>query len=404
MERKTDLTRLLFSISSLADLGQEVSSAKDLEEKMRSALYVVTGMFSVPRAALLAYTPKRRCMEVLAEKGVEGAADIRLCVDAAHLRSFPLNEPVACDDLAGSRLYERNREAFRQLGTKTFVPLFAKNECVGALSLGKRLSRNAYLRSEKDVLKVAAHQLAITLHNARLFLKLSEKVAENKRLYENMHQIYLDTIQAFAAAIDFKDDYTKNHSHRVATYAAAVAGELGWEEKDIEAIYIAGLLHDIGKIVIDSGIINKRDELTTRERDVIRTHPQVSYSILSKIRFPWKNVVQFIRHHHERIDGGGYPDSLAEGELSEGAKILNLADAFDAMVTDRPYRERLTLEEAFREIRRCSGTQFDGKISDVFCDLLRKEMDGDVMQARILPQLRKIGALQLEPARILYEA
>ena len=146
-----------------------------------------------------------------------------------------------------------------------------------------------------------------------------------------MRHIYNDTIKAFAAAIDAKDVYTKNHSFRVAKYAVAIAGELGWKEKDVEAIYVAGLLHDIGKITIDRGVINKGEDLSVSELSEIKRHPQISYDILSKINFPWKDLVHFVKHHHERIDGRGYPDSLQGEELSDGVKILAIADAFDAM-------------------------------------------------------------------------
>ena len=229
---------------------------------------------------------------------------------------------------------------FKKTQAKTFIPLFAKDEFVGAIILGKRLSREGYLKTEKDVLKIIANQIAITLHNSNLFKSLSSKVNENKRLYENMRHIYHDTIQAFAAAIDAKDVYTKNHSSRVAKYAVAIARELGWKENDVEAIYVAGLLHDIGKITIDRGVINKGEDLSVSELSEIKRHPQISYDILSKINFPWKDLVHFVKHHHERVDGRGYPDSLNGEELSDGVKILALADAFDAMTTDRPYRKK----------------------------------------------------------------
>ena len=143
------------------------------------------------------------------------------------------------------------------------------------------------------MLKVVANQIAITLHNSNLFKKLTNKVNENKRLYENMRYIYHDTIQAFAAAIDAKDSYTRNHSYRVAKYAVAIARELGWKEKDVEAIYVAGLLHDIGKIIIDRKVLNKGGGLSLTEMSEIKKHPQISYNILSKINFPWKDLCVF---------------------------------------------------------------------------------------------------------------
>jgi putative nucleotidyltransferase with HDIG domain len=202
-----------------------------------------------------------------------------------------------------------------------------------------------------------------------------------------MRLIYHDTIQAFAAAIDAKDVCTRHHSHRVAKYVVAIARELGWDDDDIEGIYIAGLLHDVGKIIVHDRILSKCSTLTAEELREIRQHPKISYDIISKIRFPWKDVVQSVKHHHERPDGNGYPDALLDGELTDGAKILSLADSFDAMTTNRPYRDALGLKEAIDELKRCLGTQFDPKIMNAFCKALDKEIKGQLPEPNILPHI-----------------
>jgi len=384
--------RLLFSIASLVDLGQEATSSKDLSSKMKSALYVITGTFSVPAAALFVYHPQQRSLELLVEKGYKKNAlhEIKFSVLSQHIGYFNENEPHPIYEMAKSSFYERNEKVFSKLHTKLFIPLFAKDEFVGAISLGKKLGGASFRQSEKDVLRVVAHQMAITLYNAMLFLELTKKSAENKKLYESMRRIYHDTVQAFSAAIDAKDGYTKNHSYRVACYAVAIARELGWKKKEVEGIYIAGLLHDIGKIIIDTRVIKKGEGLTTPEMNEIRRHPKISYDILSKINFPWRNIEQFVLHHHERMDGKGYPDALGSAELSDGEKILALVDAFDAMTTDRPYREKLGLDEAFCEVIKCGGTQFDEQITKTFLNLLHKEMNGEVKKPQILPHLQQI--------------
>jgi putative nucleotidyltransferase with HDIG domain len=390
---KLRLNRLMFSMASLVDLGQEVTSSKGMAEKMKSALYVVTGMFSVPTAVLFTYNANRRKLEPLVQKGQKDRGrQIVLSVQPDQVKDFRPNEPHRICESQPNAFFELNRAEISKLQARIFIPLFARNEFVGALALGKKLSRAAYRQSDKDILRVVAHQLAITLHNAKLFSERTKKAAENKRLYESMRRIYHDTIQAFSAAIDAKDEYTKDHSYRVASYAVAIARELGWKKKDLEAIYVAGLLHDIGKIIVDSKVIRKGTELTPVEIDEIKRHPQVSYRILSKIKFPWKNVERFVLHHHERLDGKGYPHSLCAPELSEGVKILALADAFDAMTTDRPYREKLGIEEAMCEVMKCSGTQFDKKITTTFYNLLRKELNGDIKEPRIVPLLENINA------------
>ncbi len=389
-DKTADFKRLLLNLASLVELGQEVTSAKSMTERMRSALYVVTGTFSVPTAGLFIYVPQRKRLELLAQKGHRDTVshEMGLTVRTPDLKQFQPNEPRAVREMVETEFFSANRDVFSRLQARLFLPLFAKDEFVGAIVLGKKLGRASFRHSDRELLRVIAHHMAITLHNAQLFLEVSRKAAENKRLYQSMRRIYHDTIQAFSAAIDAKDEYTKHHSYRVACYSVAIAKELGWKKKDVEGIYVAGLLHDIGKIIIDTRLIKKGEQLTSVEIDQIKKHPQISYSILSKIKFPWKNIEHFVRHHHERPDGKGYPDSLIEAELSEGEKILALADAFDAMTTDRPYRAKMGIDEAFREVTRCIGTQFDRRITDTFFALLQKEMNGNTAEPQLLPLLQ----------------
>jgi HD-GYP domain-containing protein (c-di-GMP phosphodiesterase class II) len=352
-------------------------------------------MFSVPTAAFFVYRPQKKSLALLANKGQKRTypQEIKLSVLSNDIPAFRPNEPHPIREITGSPFYHRNQSVFSRLRFRIFLPLFAKDDFVGAIALGSKLGGASFRQNEKDLLRVIAHQIAITLHNAVLFLEVTKKAAENKRLYESMRRIYHDTIQAFSAAIDAKDEYTKDHSYRVACYAVAIAKELGWKKKDLEGIYVAGLLLDIGMIIVDTRVIRKGDELTSLEMSEIQKHPQISYNILSKINFPWKNIEHIVLHHHERLDGKGYPDALRSTELNDGEKILALADAFDAMTTDRPYRNKLGLDEAFREVVKCSGTQFDTTITNTFFHILRKELNGEVREPQILPhlQIRDIG-------------
>ncbi|HTG00779.1 MAG TPA: HD domain-containing phosphohydrolase [Nitrospirota bacterium] len=400
MPKKTlPMKRMMFSIASLVDLGQEATSTKELAEKMKAALYVIAGTFSVTTAALFAFNRQRKNLFLLASKGRRDGslqAVSRLDALSTHLKSFKINEPHSYRDLQQNAFFKANRTTLMNLQMRIFLPLFAKGDFVGALILGSKLGNTKFRQADKALLRVIAHQMAITLHNNQLFLDLSKKAEENKRLYHNMQHIYQDTIQAFAAAIDAKDGYTKDHSYRVASYAVAIAKELGWSKRDQEGIYVAGLLHDIGKIIIDTRVIQKGEKLTLGEIDQIRKHPEISYDILSKIKFPWKNIDFFVRHHHERVDGRGYPDALSEEELSEGVKILALADAFDAMTTDRPYRDKLGLSETFQEVMNGCGTQFDEKITKIFFNMLLRELSGEVKEPQILPLLHRQEAVLSE--------
>ncbi|MEJ2254810.1 MAG: HD domain-containing protein [Nitrospirota bacterium] len=380
-----EIRRLLYNISALADLGEEAASSSEFPLKMRSVLHVIMGTFLVNKGAVFTAADEEGRLTAIAGKGLEGLnGDLR--VDLAEKR-MRLNEPFSLLEAWLSPASLTLRASLLSAGAEVFLPLWTRDRFMGAVALGRKFTEEPWSAEDFDLLKAIGHQLAITLHNHDLLTDLAGKAEENRRLYEEMRLIYHDTIQAFAAAIDAKDVYTKDHSTRVARYVVAIAKELGWSEQDVEGIYIAGLLHDVGKIIISDTVLNKRTPLTREDIVEIKKHPHLSYNIISKVKFPWKELVTIVRHHHERPDGRGYPDSLTNGSLSEGAKMLTLADSFDAMTTSRPYKKKLGLATALEEMKRCLNSQFDPHIMAAFCRVLEKEIRSELPEPGILPHL-----------------
>jgi hypothetical protein len=387
-----ELKRALYNISALADLGQEVTSEKTFGEKIQSALYVVMGTFLSNKGAIFWREKGKDTLARVAQKGFDESGAGAFAVSTADLLHLGKEEPCVLDgsqNAASAGLPGPFRKALIASGVQVLMPLWVRDEFTGLIVLGGKFSSEEYTSEDFDILKVISHQVSITLNNHALFMNLSEQLDENRRLYEEMRRIYHDTIQAFAAAIDAKDPYTRNHSQRVAKYSVAIARELGWNESDIEGIYIAGFLHDVGKLVISNDILNKKETLTDRELGELRRHPTLSYKIISNIKFPWKDVVTMIRHHHEKLDGTGYPAALTRDDLSDGVKVLSLADSFDAMTSERAYRNRMDLMGALEELKRCLDTQFDGKIVAAFCRVLEKEIKGELPEPNILPHLER---------------
>jgi putative nucleotidyltransferase with HDIG domain len=378
-----ELKKALYNISALADLGQEITSENNFQEKIQSVFYVITGTFLANRGAILAYDKKTARLGVLTQKGFSPADLAR--IQPEELRMFSKNEPFL---LAGTSLPA-------VAGAELLVPLWVRNEFIGALLLGGKLTVDPYTPEDIELLNVIAHQIAIALNNHTLFVDLSDKLEENRRLYEEMRHIYHGTLQAFAAAIDAKDAYTKNHSHRVAKYSAAIARELGWNEHDIEGMYVAGYLHDVGKLAISNDLLNKVTPFTPDERAELRKHSTLSHNITEKIKFPWKNVEDMVWHHHERLDGRGYPEALARESLSDGVRILTLADSFDAMTSQRPYRQKMDVASAITELKKCLDSQFDNRILLAFCRVLDKEIKGELPEPDILPHLESISDLSV---------
>jgi hypothetical protein len=182
------------------------------------------------------------------------------------------------------------------------------------------------------------------------------------------------TIETIASAIDARDEYTGGHSERVGFYAQLLAREVASEymlsEEDVLRIHYIGLIHDIGKIGVAESVLNKAGKLTDEEFSLMKRHTEIGYEMISSLGNEIEGVLDGIRSHHERYDGNGYPDGLKGEEIPLVARILCLADSYDAMTSNRVYRKRLTSEEVRSELVTCSGTQFDPKLSEVFLRLL----------------------------------
>jgi len=191
---------------------------------------------------------------------------------------------------------------------------------------------------------------------------------ENRRLFNELQELMLDVVRALVSSVDAKDPYTCGHSSRVAIMSRELARQLGLAEERVEQAYLAGLLHDIGKIGTPEAILRKEGKLLPEEWQIIKQHPEVGGHIIAGIRKlePQREAVV---HHHERIDGQGYPSGLKGGDIPLMARIVGLADAFDAMTSNRPYRPMLPLEHVEREIRRNAGTQFDAEVAEAFLRL-----------------------------------
>ncbi|MHC2994738.1 MAG: HD-GYP domain-containing protein [Candidatus Atribacteria bacterium] len=193
-------------------------------------------------------------------------------------------------------------------------------------------------------------------------------------LYTKMRKMYLEIIRTLAAAIDAKDPYTKGHSERVTQTSIALARELNLSEGEIDNIEYAALLHDIGKIGVDERILGKDDDLTEEEFKRIKEHTITGAEIIEPVEF-LKDSYKAIYHHHERYDGDGYPDGLKEKNIPLSARIIAVADAYDAMGSDRPYRKKLSKDKIMKELKEQSGKQFDLEVVKALLSVLSRERE-----------------------------
>ena len=194
---------------------------------------------------------------------------------------------------------------------------------------------------------------------------------ENGRLFTDLKELFIGSLKALTSSIDAKDQYTRGHSERVAFVSRWIAERLSaeelLEEEQIHKVYLAGLLHDIGKIGIDEAVLRKKGRLTDEELDRIKKHPSIGAGILHSIK-QMRDIVPGVLCHHERLDGKGYPGALAGEQIPLTGKIVGLADSFDAMTSKRTYREARTIEQAIAEVEKGIGTQFDAKVARAFLD------------------------------------
>ncbi|WP_045215082.1 HD domain-containing phosphohydrolase [Desulfonatronovibrio magnus] len=237
------------------------------------------------------------------------------------------------------------------------VPLFSQQNRVGAVVLLRKDS-SLFSNDDLQLLSVFAAHVATAIQNAKMYTRMRDQ--------------NIDIIRSYAKAVEAKDYYTKGHSERVAVYAVKLGSYLKLDSKELDALYTAGVLHDIGKIGIPDHILNKPDKLSDEEFEVMKSHPVIARDILSQV-WSLKETLPVVFHHHERVDGKGYPEGISNGQIPGLAKIISVVDAFEAMTSDRAYRKALPWEKARDILLSGKGSQWESDLVDSWVDLLNRD-------------------------------
>ncbi len=314
----------------------------DIDAVLKNVLEAVRSTFGYLSCEMLSYNEKRTCLAARASAGETRAVlpdHGSLPGQGSVSRALLERRAITVPDVSQEPTY---RQVSRWAASAIVLPMVAGDEVVGVLNVESD-RRAAFGERDIRVLSILASQAALALQNANLFSQRDD--------------LYLATLDAMARTIDARDPYTAGHSQRVATYSVAIGRTLGLDQKQLNALQRGGVLHDIGKIGVSDAVLRKPGPLTPEERTEIEQHPVIGYALLRDMSFI-ADVLEMVRHHHERWDGAGYPDRLAGQQIPLMARIMAVADAFDSMTSTRPYRASLPLPIARARLLEASGSQF----------------------------------------------
>ena len=272
---------------------------------------------------------------------------------------------ISSDALVDERFIHSRSVAALDVRSAMCAPLVSRNGVLGLVYVDSHKA-NSFVRRDLALFSALALKVAIAVDNARL--------------YDDLRSLFYNTVETLVRTIQAKDQYTAGHSTRVSRYALMIADKLGMSTKEKHQLYLAAMLHDIGKIGVPDDLLNRPGKLSDAEMERVRSHVQVGASMIEMLG-EMHSIVPLIRHHHENWDGSGYPEGLNGEQIPLVSRIIAVADMYDAMTSDRPYRKRRTHQFAVDEIIKASGVQIDPKVAEAFLDVLKDIVPASAPQA-----------------------
>jgi putative nucleotidyltransferase with HDIG domain len=347
------LKKQTFSIQTLMSMCQELAGSLKPEELMNTLMLMVLGQLGASSICLL--LPADNTDTVLfprARKGVPDKVLAGTCINTGDELGRCLrerNRAAEIELLMRRPGLKRPLEPFFNAGFQIIDPVVLKGELKLVVLVGSRVRGQPYERDDIELLDSLSRTAGVALENANLFRELQDTC--------------LGIIRTLLSTLEAKDSYTRGHTERVAMYSVTIAEQLGIEGEELEAIRLGATLHDIGKLGVMDKVLTKPGALDKEERKHIMSHPARGAAILEGIRF-LEPAIDMVRHHHECIDGTGYPDGLSGDEISIGARIVAVADAFDAITSGRVYMKAMKVQEAIESLRERANRQYDPKVVD----------------------------------------
>jgi putative nucleotidyltransferase with HDIG domain len=375
--QKDNFRRLLRTVEALSDLGPAITAAREFPQTARAILTALLQAGGAREAVLFSFSDKPSMLSSIVAEGfalMPDPAVIPLLPKHVHALTSARG-PMILNQVSYDSLLSSNGNVAPEL-FKCIAPLRVGGKLVGIVALGRREGDAVYDQGELEALDLLCHYVALVIHNHSLSQTLAQRVSENLRLMASLHGFYDNALEAFAAAIDVKHVNIHGHSLRVGRYAAAIGEAMNLDMGEVAALRSAGYLHDIGKVAVDKRLFGKTTSLDADEFREMADHTLVGHQIVSGVQFPWPRIPEIVRWHHERGDGTGYPDQLMMDEVPLPVRIIGVADTFDAMNSERPYRERLSLGGTLREIVRMAPQKFDPNVVQALLVQVRRDTVG----------------------------
>lgn len=393
----TNLKKLLRTVEALADLGPELTADRDFRQTARTMLTAVMEAAGAREAVLFSFSERPSLLTSVDAEGfalLPEPALIPLLPRHIHTLAAAAG-PVVLNSSTYDVFLSSNGNVAPEL-FKCICPLKVRGKLVGVIALGRRPGDALYEEDELDAFRMLSHYVALAIQNHTLGQTLAQRVSENLRLLASLHGFYDNALEAFATAIDVKHVNIHGHSLRVGRYAQAIGEALGMEPADTASLRSAGYLHDIGMVAVDKRLFGKPSRLDAEESLAMRDHTIIGHQIVSHVQFPWPQIPEIVRWHHERGDGSGYPDGLHGDEIPQAVRIVALADTFDAMTSERPYRERLPIGAALQELIRITPQKYDPQALQALLIQVRRDAVGSNRIPILEPGVMNLSATDVD--------
>jgi len=389
--------KILRTVEALTDLGPELTADRDFRQTARTMLAAVMEAAGAREGVLFSFGERPSLLTSIDAQGFALLPEpslIPLLPRHVHTLTAAAG-PVLLNSSTSDVFLSSNGNVAPEL-FKCICALKVRGKLAGVLALGRRPGDAMYEEESLEALQMLSHYVSLAIQNHTLGQTLAHRVSENLRLLASLHGFYDNALESFAAAIDVKHVNIHGHSLRVGRYAQAIGEAMGMDPSEVASLRSAGYLHDIGKVAVDKRLFEKASKLDAEEYREMRDHTVVGHQIVSNVQFPWPQIPEIVRWHHERSDGSGYPDGLRGDEMPQSVRVVALADSFDAMTSERPYRQRLSIGAALQELIRMAPQKYDAHALQALLIQVRRDAIGTNRVPILEPDVMNLSAADVD--------